>query len=70
MDKVVKEFNSFEEAEQDDIEYYRNLDPNEKIKELEIIRELYLDSINATEEQRRLQRVFEVVDMKPLPTKD
>ncbi|MBE2217951.1 MAG: hypothetical protein IAE90_07110 [Ignavibacteria bacterium] len=62
MDKVIKEFNSFEEAEQDDIEYYRNLDPNEKIKELEIIRELYLDSINATEEQRRLQRVFEVVD--------
>ncbi|KXK42406.1 MAG: hypothetical protein UZ05_CHB002003016 [Chlorobi bacterium OLB5] len=62
MDKVIKEFNGFSEAEQDDINYYSNLDPNEKIKELEQIREQYLNSINATEDQRRLQRVFEVVD--------
>lgn len=62
MDKVIKVYNSFEEADRDDIEYYSNLDPNEKIIELEIIREIYLNSINATEEQRRLQRVFEVVD--------
>ncbi len=62
MDKVIKEYNSFEDADKDDIEYYSNLDPNEKIKELEIIREIYLNSINATEKQRRLQRVFEVAD--------
>jgi len=62
MDKVIKEYNSFLEAELDDINYYINLDPNEKIKELEQIREQYLNSINATEDQRRLQRVFEVVD--------
>lgn len=62
MDKVIREYNSFSEADQDDIEYYSNLDPNEKIKELEQIREQYLISINATEDQRRLQRVFEVVD--------
>jgi hypothetical protein len=64
MEKIFKEFNSFEEAEQDDIEYYRNLDPNKKIEELQIIREIYLNSINATPEERRLQRIFEVVDRK------
>ncbi len=64
MDKVIKEYNSFEEAEMEDIEFYKNLDPNEKIKELEQIRQQYLNSINATEEQRRLQRVFEVADRK------
>lgn len=62
MDKVIKEYDSFLEADLDDIKYYINLDPNEKIKELEQIREQYLNSINATEDQRRLQRVFEVVD--------
>ncbi len=62
MDKVIKVYDSFAEAEQDDIEYYSNLDPNEKIKELENIREVYLNSINATEEQRKLQRVFETAD--------
>lgn len=70
MDKVIREYNSFEEAERDDIEYYRNLDPNEKIRQLEMIRKRYLDSINATEEQRRIQLVFEVVDMKPSTSKD
>ncbi len=70
MDKVIREYNSFEEAERDDIEYYRNLDPNEKIRQLEMIRKRYMDSINATEEQRRIQLVFEVVDMKPSTSKD
>ncbi|MCI0450741.1 MAG: hypothetical protein L0Y79_13345 [Chlorobi bacterium] len=62
MNKVIKIFNSFEEAEKEDIEYYTNLDPNKKIEELEIIRGNYLNSINAKPEQRRLQRVFEVAD--------
>ena len=62
MDKIFKEYNSFEEAEKDDIEYYSNLDPDEKIKELNVIRQNYLNLINATPEQRRLQRIFEVVD--------
>ena len=62
MEKTIKEYDSFKDAELDDIEYYSNLDPNEKIKELEIIRENYLNSINATSEQRRLQRVFEAAD--------
>lgn len=70
MDKVIREYNSFEEAERDDIEYYRNLDPNEKIRQLEMIRKRYMDSINATEEQRRIQLFFEVVDMKPSTSKD
>lgn len=62
MDKTIKTYNSFEEAEKDDVEYYSNLDPGEKIKELNIIRQNYLNQINATPEQRRLQRVFEVAD--------
>lgn len=62
MDKVIKEFNGFLEADNDDIIFYCNLDPNEKIMELEQIREQYLNSINATEVQRRLQRVFEAAD--------
>jgi hypothetical protein len=62
MDKVLKIFDGFEEAEKDDILYYSNLDPNEKIIELELIRQNYLNSINAKPEERRLQRVFEVAD--------
>lgn len=62
MDKVLKIFEGFEEAEKDDILYYSNLDPNEKIIELELIRQNYLNSINAKPEERRLQRVFEVAD--------
>ncbi|MBZ0201988.1 MAG: hypothetical protein IT281_05085 [Ignavibacteria bacterium] len=62
MDKVVKIYDSFKDAEKADIEYYSNLDPNEKLIELEIIRENYLNSINAGPEQRRLQRVFEIAD--------
>lgn len=64
MDKVLKIFDGFEEAEKDDIIYYSNLDPNEKIIELELIRQNYLNSINAKPEERRLQRVFEVADRK------
>jgi hypothetical protein len=62
MDKVLKIFDGFEEAEKDDIIYYSNLDPNEKIIELELIRQNYLNSINAKPEERRVQRVFEVAD--------
>ena len=64
MDKTFKIFNSFKEAEEDDIEYYRNLDPNSKIIELEIIRQNYLDFINAKPDERRVQRIIEIVDMK------
>ena len=60
MEKVLKIYNSFEEAEKEDIEYYKNLDPNEKIRELEMIIENYLNFINADSTQRRLQRVLEI----------
>lgn len=62
MKKVFKEFNGFDDAEKDDIDYYCNLAPEKKLEELEVIRENYLNQINAKPEERRLQRVFEVID--------
>ena len=62
MEKILKIYDSFEDADKDDIEYYQNLDPNKKIEELEIIRQNYLNFINAKPSERRLQRVFEVID--------
>lgn len=64
MNKIIKEYNSFKEADKDDIEYYSNLSSAKKIEELEIIRENFLNQINAKPEERRLQRVFEVIDRK------
>ncbi len=64
MDKIIAIFTDFREAENADIEYYRNLDPDKKIEELEIIRQNYLNLINAKPDERRLQRILEVVDRK------
>ena len=64
MEKILKIYDSFEDAEKEDIEYYKNLDPNEKVKELEIIIENYLKFINADNSKRRLQRILEVADRK------
>ena len=60
MKKEFKIFNSFKEQEEADIEYYKNMDPNKKIEELEFIRESFLNMINATPEERRLQKVVKV----------
>ena len=60
MKKEFKIFKSFDEQEEANIEYYRNLDPNKKIEELEYIRETFLDMINATPEERRLQKVIKI----------
>ena len=60
MKKEIKVFKNFEDQEKADIEYYQKLDPDKKIEELEFIRESFLDMINATPEERRLQKVIKV----------
>ena len=58
MKKEIRVFKSYAEQEKADIEYYMNLDPDKKIEELENIRNTYLDMINATTEERKLQKVI------------
>ena len=60
MKKEIRVFKSYAEQEKADIEYYMNLDPDKKIEELENIRNTYLDMINATTEERKLQKVIKV----------
>lgn len=60
MKKEIRVFKSYAEQEKADIDYYMNLDPDKKIEELENIRNTYLDMINATTEERRLQKVIKV----------
>lgn len=60
MKKEIRVFKSHAEQEKADIDYYMNLDPDKKIEELEYIRNSYLDMINATTEERRLQKVIKV----------
>jgi len=60
MNKEIKIFNSFAEQEEADIEHYVKMEPHKKIEELEFIRESFLNMINATPEERRLQKVIKV----------
>lgn len=60
MKKEIRIFKSYGEQGKADIDYYTNLDPDKKIEELEYIRNAYLDMINATTEERRLQKVIKV----------
>lgn len=41
MEKTVKAFKSFEEAEEADIEYYRSLSPAQRVDILLILRDQY-----------------------------
>jgi hypothetical protein len=60
MEKVVRVFNSFEEAEAADREYYRNLTPEQRLR--------VLFSIVATDEadkdgtQKGFQRVYRIIE--------
>ena len=62
MEKVVRVFNSFEEAEAADREYYRNLTPEQRLR--------ILFNIVATDEagkdgtQERFQRVYRVIERR------
>ncbi len=64
MDKVIKIVPADEEITEEVIEHYRNMDPNEKLIELEQIREKYFDLIGLKKEDRRVKKVFEIADLK------
>ena len=56
-DAVFKIFDSFEEAERDEKEYYLSLSPEQRLQIIELLREQYYGF-----PLPRFQRVFEVVE--------
>ncbi len=60
MEKVIKIYDSFEDQEYDDVEYWKNLDPNKKVEILESIRVLQME-INGECEQG-FQRVLRITE--------
>lgn len=60
MDKVVKKFTSFEEAEEADRQYYRALTPEQR---LDILGELIYKANGET--FPRLERVYRVIKRPP-----
>lgn len=59
MEKVIKIFESFEEQEAAEVEYWQNLPGDKKLEILEIIRANYWALKN--ESPGRLQRVYRIV---------
>jgi hypothetical protein len=59
MDKIIKIYNSFDEQEQDDIKYWKNLSGKRKLEILEIIRGNYWAIKNET--SPRFQRIFRII---------
>lgn len=55
MEKIVRIFKSFEEADQADLEYYRSLTPQQR---LELAFQIYDDYYDAA--TQRLERVYRV----------
>jgi len=59
MEKTIQVFNSFEEAEKADKEYYRSLTPAQRIEMLLILRDQYRPYSNElTEGFKRVYRVI------------
>lgn len=59
MEKTIQVFNSFEEAEKADREYYRSLTPAQRIEMLLILRDQYRPYSNElTEGFKRVYRVI------------
>jgi hypothetical protein len=56
---TIQVFNSFEEAEEADLDYYASLSSQERLKHLQKMRELCYGYATATE---RLQRVIEIAE--------
>ena len=59
MEKIIKIYNSFEQQEQDDIRYWKNLSGKKKLEILEYIRANYWALKN--EIPTRFQRVFRII---------
>jgi hypothetical protein len=60
---VVKVFNSFEEADQDDLEYWASRTPYERLRELERLRQLNYGYAEG-KPQPRLQRIVTVAKLR------
>lgn len=61
MDKVLKIFRSFDDAERADDEYYASLSPQERVDLLLDMIAAYRESLGETEQ--RLERVYRVVEL-------
>jgi hypothetical protein len=61
MEKVLKVFRSFEEADQSDDEYYASLTPQERVDILLDMIAAYRESLGETSE--RLERVYRVIEL-------
>lgn len=61
MEKVLKVFSSFEEAERADDEYYASLSPQERVDILLDMIAAYRESLGET--GQRLERVYRVVEL-------
>jgi hypothetical protein len=61
MEKVLKVFNSFEEADRADDEYYASLTPQQRVDILLEMIAAYRESLGET--GQRLERVYRVVEL-------
>ena len=62
MKRVIKIFNSFEEAENNEVEYWKSLDPNKKLTILEEIRQRHMEITG--EGKQGFQRVIRIIKQK------
>ena len=61
MEKVLKVFNSFEEADQADAEYYASLTPEQRVDVLLDLIAAHRESLGET--AARFERVYRVVEL-------
>lgn len=61
MEKVLKVFNSFEDADQADVDYYASITPQERVDILLDMIAAYRESLGETGE--RLERVYRVIEL-------
>ena len=61
MEKVLKVFGSFEEADQADDEYYASLTPQQRVDILLDMIAAHRESLGETEQ--RLERVYRVIEL-------
>jgi len=62
MKKVIKKFNSFEEAKKAEIEYWKSLEPRKKLEILEEIRLRYMEL--TSEGKQGFKRVYRIIKQK------
>jgi len=60
MEKVVKIFNNFSDCERHEIEYWKSVNPNEKLIMLESIRAMHMEISGGS--KQGLQRVLRVIE--------